>query len=82
MPEPIVLSPVELTQLCAWYESRVQTALATWSGRASDRSRLTGLQTRLAELTAALAVRDPLPEPAAAPSIQPAGIMLPPGFQA
>lgn len=82
MAGPIVLSPAELTQLCAWYEARVQTALATWSGRASDRARLTGLQTRLADLTAALADLDPLPEPAAAPAIQPAGIMLPPGFQA
>ena len=80
MAAPIVPSTLELSTLAAWYESRVQTALATWSGRQADRSRLAGLQARLAELTDALTEADPMPAAAPAPVVQGAGIMLPPGF--
>ena len=80
-PTPVVLSPVELSALSVWYEGRIQAALGTWSGRASDKSRLVGLQSRLAELTAALAVVDPMPAPEAPSVVQGAGLMLPPGYQ-
>lgn len=85
MAEPtapaIVLSPVELNALAAWYESRIQSALGTWSGCADDKARLVGLQRRLAALTSALAAVDPMPAPEAAPVIQGAGIMLPQGYR-
>lgn len=78
---PIVLSPVELSALSVWYEGRIQAALGAWSGRPSDRARLAGLQSRLAELTVALAAVDPMPASEAAPTVQGAGLMLPPGYR-
>lgn len=85
MAEPtaptIVLSPVELHALAAWYEGRIQSALGTWSGCAEDKARLVGLQRRLAALTSALAAVDPLPSPEPAPVVQGAGLMLPPGYR-
>lgn len=77
----IVTSTLELNTLASWYESRIQTALGTWSGRPSDKARLAGLQSRLAELTAALAEVDPMPAPEPAPTVQGPGLMLPPGYR-
>lgn len=80
-PTPIVLSPVELSALSVWYEGRIQAALGTWAGCAEDKARLVGLQRRLAALTAALSVADPMPAPEVASVLQGPGLMLPPGYR-
>lgn len=60
-----MLHPSETAVLVAHYESRLQTAIATWPRNAVTEKRLGQLQARLAELLAADPGLDALPSPSA-----------------